>query len=525
MKDLAAERGGGKRIWLTAVAVLAVLPHLVVLGNPLLHDAPIAILNNAAVQSAPIAQLWTRDFWGLDPKAGTTWSGSWRPLVSATWAAQARSAGNAAWLYHAGDLGIHAACAAALFALMVALGTARAPGAALTLLFAWHPVTTEAVASVVGRADLLAAFFLLVALLMQQRGKQAAAVLALGASLLCKESAVGGPLVCIALTWACGDGRRRYGFQAACLGLLASYLILRGWTLGEIGAVPMIDASDNPLVGAPLLTRGASALALMWLAARLIVFPIGLSHLYATGSLEVAGGFGSLGPIAGLGLVASMAALAWRVRDSRVRLGITLFLFPLLPALHLVTPSGVLFAERWLYLPVAGVMIAIAGLAPERRSRTVVAGAVAVALLFAALALRRDRQWRSMEPLVEASLAARPDTAKLWNEKGLLAMSAGRPGQAAHAFTEATRRVPQDARPWFHLAGALEALGDIDGAERAWRRVVDLAPAGAVWVRFAQWQAANGLNDRARATLEEARGRFPDDPEIRKALAEFQRRN
>lgn len=499
-----------RRKWLLGVAIAAIVPHLVVLANPLLHDAPIAITGNDAVQRLALSQVWERDFWGMEPRAGTPWSGSWRPLVTLTWAAQARSVGNAPSLYHAGDLAILGAAAAVLFALLEALGTDRRLAAAAAGLFAWHPALTEAVASAVGRADLLAGALLLAGLLAQVRRRQAAALALLGASMLCKESAVGGAFVMIALAWARGEGRRSLGFQGGCVAVLAGYLFVRSATLGGLGAVPMIAATDNPLVGAGAGTRLAAALDLLWLAGRLVVAPYGLNHLYATGTIDVPR---AAAATAGALLLTALAFLAWRFRDPRVALGGALFAFPLLPALHVVAPAGVLFAERWLVLPLAGA----ACLAAWAIRRPAILAAVAVALAIGTVP--RDLEWRSMETLVASSLKVYPGTAKVWNEKGILAAASGRADEATGAFREATRLAPDDPRPWFGLAGALERSGDLDGAERAWKRLLDLAPpdAGALWVRVARWQEGHGRREAARATLDEALRRFPDDPAVRAA--------
>jgi tetratricopeptide (TPR) repeat protein len=492
------------------VAIAAIVPHLVVLGNPLLHDAPIAITGNEVVQRLPLSQVWERDFWGMEPRAGTPWSGSWRPLVTLTWAAQARTLGNAPALYHAGDLAILGAAAAALFALLGSLGTERRVAAAAAALFAWHPALSEAVASAVGRADLLAAALLLAALLAQVHRRNAAALALLGASMLCKESAVGGAFVMIALGWARGEGRRTLGFQGGCLGVLAGYLFVRSVTLGGLGAVPMIATTDNPLVGAGWGTRVAAAFDLTSLAARLVVAPYGLNHLYATGTIDVPRTAAS---VAGAAILVALAWLAWRIRDPRVALAGALFAFPLFPALHVAAPAGVLFAERWMVLPLAGA----ACLAAWAIRKPAILAAVAVAL--AIPTVPRDLEWRSMDALVASSLRAYPGTAKVWNEKGILAAAAGRVDEATQAFGEATRLAPDDPRPWFGLAGALEKAGDVEGAERAWKRLLDLAPpnAGALWVRVARWQEGHGRVEQARATLAQALRRFPDDPAVRAA--------
>jgi tetratricopeptide (TPR) repeat protein len=79
------------------VAGLALLPYLLLPAKPLIYDAHLTIVANAAVQSGPLARLFAVDFWGI--AADETNTRSYRPLVSLTYALQARMWGFGALLF------------------------------------------------------------------------------------------------------------------------------------------------------------------------------------------------------------------------------------------------------------------------------------------------------------------------------------------------------------------------------------------------------------------------------------------
>ncbi|CAH2091632.1 unnamed protein product [Euphydryas editha] len=79
-------------------------------------------------------------------------------------------AGLRPWWWHACNVSLHAACCALVARACVTIARLQRPFAALAaLLFAVHPVHTEAVAGVVGRADVLACIFFLSSLLVYHR--------------------------------------------------------------------------------------------------------------------------------------------------------------------------------------------------------------------------------------------------------------------------------------------------------------------------------------------------------------------
>src|SRR5206468_7626907 len=96
----------------------------------------------------------------------------YRPVVMASYALNYAWGGEDPTGYHLVNVVLHAANSAMVFLLVEELFPGRALAFLCALLFALHPLRTEAVASIVGRAESLAAFFMLAAWLGYVRGRR-----------------------------------------------------------------------------------------------------------------------------------------------------------------------------------------------------------------------------------------------------------------------------------------------------------------------------------------------------------------
>lgn len=148
------------------------------------------------------------DFWGT-PLTDSGSHGSYRPLAVASFKLNHLLDGFKPLGYHLGNVLLHCLATALVLRLGRHLIPSRTGAAIAGLLFAAHPVHTEAVAGVVGRADLTACVFYLLAVLAYIRHIQwrhqtdlrhwpalGLTVLAAAAAVLCKETAVTALVVC-----------------------------------------------------------------------------------------------------------------------------------------------------------------------------------------------------------------------------------------------------------------------------------------------------------------------------------------
>jgi hypothetical protein len=299
------------------------------------------------------------------------------------------------------DLGLHLVAVWVVFLLVRAAG--RPPGEALLAagLVALHPLGVEVVPAVARSIDLLFTLFGLLALLAIAKQRlflaALAGVLAIGA----KETAV--VILPIGVLWAFALGRRR---DAAVLALvwglaLPLYLwgrsaVLAGWG-GYRGEDPTFFLDR---VG---WSVGAGALEL--------AFPGWTPQLEA----RLPSSTGLAAGIVALVLASLGAACAWRRKNRAAALGFALAFAPLL--LYGVTG---LYSRRLLYLPVAGLAIAVGALWQLRWLRWGIA-AWLVSLAPASPLFHRDRDWlandavtRGLTDGLRAELGALPPDAVVW---------------------------------------------------------------------------------------------------------------
>lgn len=397
-------------------------------------------------------EIWTRDYWG-NPRRFNL--GAWRPLTTTVHAVNWLLAGPRAWVYHVVNTLLHGAVTLALFALAREILRSPWPAFATAALFAVHPVHTEAVANIVGRAELLAALCALLTWRDHRHGRPLRAALWLALGLLAKESAVtiwgvlvlddllGRPGAGVAPRWSV----RPWAALAAVtvLFLVARWAVLGSLTAGE-GMAPLVNL--NPLLadGTPTLTRLATGLKMLGFQWWLFVWPARLSADYSWRQVSL-----SESPFQGaalaslllmLGLV--MFALWARRRRPAITLGLGLWFLTSLLTANLLFPVGVLFAERLLYLPSAGMCLLVGALLSEAlraRQRWIARAAFTVALLVAAAAsartIRRTWDWGDGLRLWTHDVQVVPRACQAWTNLGIELLAAGRPEEAERALRTA----------------------------------------------------------------------------------------
>ena len=331
-------------------------------------DVPIILENDRLHAVARWPALLTNPWW---PR------GLYRPFTSLTLALDWLIGGGSPIPFHVFNLAVHVGASLLVLALA---GTLMSPPAALAaaLLFAVHPIHVEAVASVVGRAEVLATLFAVAAALLYRahgqadpspgRSRSVLAAAVFGAVLLAlasKESAFATPALLLLMDWAGAreEGvpaavrfRRHAGLWAATVVLTAGWLLLRARILGGL-------AGDYPAPGLGGTTAWQRVLIMLPLVPeylRLFVFPARLSADYSPNFVPASPVF-TARSLLGLGVLVGAVALAvaGRRRAVPVTFGIAWIGAALLVIGNVLVPSGVLVAERTLYLASVGACLAL----------------------------------------------------------------------------------------------------------------------------------------------------------------------
>ena len=407
-------------------AVVALALYAVTLGGTYVYDDVFIVTQDPRLHDASRwGEYWTSDYFagGVDKL--------YRPLVSMSYALQWKIHGDRAWAFHAVNWVLHAAVSALVAELARRLAGTRAAYVA-GLLFAAHPVHVEAVANVVGRAELMCAGGSLAALVVLARrpltGPSALAVWGcFVVALLSKEQGMLLPILLALLAvfqlggWPLRipDAERRV-FQwlvfAVCI-TLAGYIVFRESTLRFWWDRDKLDWVMNPLVRSRGADKWLMPLVLLGRYTALLVAPTRLSIDY--GSTVIGWQARMNDPYLWLGAAALLAWLvlfawcavrrAWQAVFCLLGVAATYGMVA-----NVLTLIGTIFAERLLYLPSAFFVMLI-GIGAARVPARAVAPALVVLLALGSLrTFSYARRWNDRLAFYEASLREQPRSIQLY---------------------------------------------------------------------------------------------------------------
>jgi len=474
-----------KRVY-AAVAASAVVVYLGALWNGFaLDDVPIVVLNPLVASPSGLWRAFAAPYW--PPDFG---GHMYRPLVIAGFVLD-RLVDGTVW-YHAINLLWHAGAAVAVTALARRwLDSAGALAAGL--LFAVHPVHVEAVANVVGRAELMAAVFAVVTVYLALAGKPvvwSAAAFALG--LLSKENAAVAPAL-VVWAWMIGlerpDRRRMLALVGSWVAVGAAYTVVRAVVRQPFGAYMSIAPM---FIGQSWLTVRLTAVAALGDVARLLVFPLTLRADYSPNERTVVTAPWDLRFVAGMVcalLWASLLILAWKCGRKVEAFGLGWIGAALLPVANLLYPAGFYVAERTLYLPSAGLVLAAAATLarlPRHELRAVVAGLCLLGGIRTAL---RVPVWKDDNAVTLSIIEDSPDSYGGPARMAGVYLDRHEPAKALAAVRIAAQIIPYD--PWVYTIGAVAAYarGDARTADSLLTRLERFC-SGACAAGYYRYEAA-----------------------------------
>ncbi len=454
------------------------------------------------------------------------------------------------WIFHLANVLCHGAAAMMLFSALALLlpqlnrslpeTDASFWAFAVALAFAIHPVVSEVVCWAKSLDDILATFFTLAAIreiLLPGRGNPISwrAVLFFTLAVYSKESAVPFAILPVLiyrkiyqLDWKTCV-RRTLPFLAVAL----IYLAHRRWVIGR-------TSQTEPISGSYAQTL-VDMLPVVPEYVRLLcgIPPFRIDYSYMHGGNALLSGEVICG-LAVLVILIAVGILCWRKsRCEPIGFGLVWVGLFLLPVSNLV-PMMQYMAERFLYLPLIGWLIALAGVASvasrQNLVRAVVLGWI---FLLGITAWNRSWIWHDGVTLFVRSSQEGPKTPRVESNAvhAILDLPAVRqifsnngPGHddsvspspnravndnALAALAEATRLFPENPALLSHYGIALAATGDPEKALPLLTKAAELEPDKLNrWLNLARAALDAGRPGLAEPALQKAGALAPGNPDV-----------
>jgi cytochrome c-type biogenesis protein CcmH/NrfG len=466
----------------------------------------------------------------------------WHPLAWFSHQLDCQLFGMQSGWHHALNLVYHLIGSGLLFVAMQRLWGRTGVSLFIAGLFALHPLNVESVAWVSERRNVLCGVFWMTGLIAWANYARTggwlrylAVCAATAAALMAKPMAVTLPCVYLLLDyWPLRRLPLSAGHQPAAQGVPLPPCPAQSWSRIVLEKLPLLALAAgagwlsylcqesiqtvSSLAVLPLKFRIENALVSCGLYLRRMVWPVDLAVLYPHPALSGAVPDAVLrGPAMVWGGVLSIVTLACvgagRQRPA-VLVGWLWFLGTLVPMIGLVQVGEQQLADRYIYLPMIGLAVALSGLtpvAPAPPLRRVLAGVAALALagcaaatwvqvgywsdsvtLFArtvvvtgpnsrarlnlGAALFKQGRFEDAVSQYEAALTIDPDYGLAWFNLGIVYHQQQQLPDAMRCFERAIACSPRTAAYWMRLGAVRGHAGDLDGSIRDFEHALTLDP-------------------------------------------------
>lgn len=495
-----------------------------------------AILDNKDLRpTTPLKNLFLNDFWGT-PMSEERSHKSYRPLTVLTFRLNYLFSELSSSSYHLLNVGLHAVVCV-FFLHFCRLLLDRSTSLIAALLFAVHPIHTEAVTGVVGRAELLSSIFLLAAFLAYTKSKGAdhsivwtpiiLTVFLVAVATLCKEQGITVIGICCIYEVFVAQGftlpmlidtilqvlRGKDGFPYAVLQTLLKLIVLIISTLLLViirvqviqSQLPVFTRFDNPAAVSSTPTRQMTFNYLLPVNAWLLLNPSELCCDWTMGTIPLIESLLDPRNLATLVFYVLLGLLAyhslWHGHSSAkiVIMALSLIALPFIPASNLFFPVGFVVAERVLYVPSMGFCVLVAHgfkILSQKGGLKKMSWLLMGVLLMthAVKTFNRNWDWESEYTLFTSALKVNRNNAKLWNNVGHALENQNNYERALRYFLQATRVQPDDIGAHMNVGRTYKNLNRSKEAEQAYLTAKSLMPQIIPGKKYATRVAPNHLN-------------------------------
>jgi tetratricopeptide (TPR) repeat protein len=517
-----------KPVYMLALLVAVVAVYFGSIHNPFVYDDRVIIAENVNLDDiGNLKKIFNHDYFNISGER------SYRPVATALFFMQTLIGGKNPAVFHITSIMMHYANAILLFLILASFVNGRAVAFLASLIFALHPIQSEAINGASFVEDPLAAFFLLAALYAHINARresggfsiphQYIASLFYLLAMFSKENAVIFPAVVLIFEWVtCKKDffREMWKRKTAFLCYVSVFMLfalIRFVLMAnrESGASPVYPAGDI-LQSAPLILSAF----LKYL--QLFFLPSGFSLVHCVSNPH---SLMSLKPMLAMLFYSLIfvAGLCFVKRNKQLSFGALLFLINMIPISNIV-PIGEVIAERYFYMPSMGLSIMLAaafmttGVKLESAKPKILALSfllgLCVAFFFGAATVERNRDWRDELYLWKKAADICPNSSKARTGYGRRLVEIGSaPSELNEAITNleaAIRLDPRHYEAYLALGAAYWRSGRLDEALKTCLSAYSFHPTNDVRYNIALLLNSLGRPSQAKPFIEEILNTQPD---------------
>jgi len=397
------------------LALFSFLAFYNTLGNDFVFDDESVVQNYAAIRDlSSIPKYFTAEE-GFHKVIGNYY----RPVVYTTYTLDYYFWGLNPFGFHLTNNLINIIASLFLFAILFRLFAKYKYGMSASLIsaliFAAHPVHTEAVSWVSGRTDSLVTLFFFAAfyfyIVYSESNEKKHFVFSMifyMLGLMSKEMIVTFPVIIILFDFlwqkkSVSELKEEWRKYAYYIGLTVLYLIIRYFLLhGTIAR-----NTYNYFYGKDFITAFATMLKTIPVYLKLLVYPVGLLYHY-NGVLPDSNSFADTGVLLSVLLVIALLGIAvfFYKKNSRITFIILFVFVTLLPVMNII-PTMNYMAERFLYITSFALALLIAYLIAKyintKNSKIIFGLSFVVLIVFTGLTVKRNEEWKDNNTLYSSA--------------------------------------------------------------------------------------------------------------------------
>jgi len=362
-----------------------------------------------------------------------------RPTESITFMADYFLWGMEPFGYHMTNTVLHILVSILLFYVMCIVTKNYLLSGIVGILYLVHPIHTEAVTYISGRADSLASIFLLLMIFFQYKYWQAVRkykrifcylliLCSFLLGLLSKESAMIFPFLLMLFEYCFRSDKNYAKFTFKTILFYVPIFALMGtWYLAKNKIVPTEVMVEN----VPPLSAFVAALPrLVFDYVKLSLFPVNLHMEYKLPfpSFPLQSFYSK--PIIFIFIFLGVFIYLWKrgKSNSSMRImffGLAWFLLALFPYMNIAFVMNAIFSEHWLYIPEMGLILFFVCFIfyhtrnAERLRKYAISFCIVITLLYSFLTVRQNRVWRDPITFFTHTVKYSPHSEKAYNQLAL----------------------------------------------------------------------------------------------------------